>query len=181
MAHDLEDVYELAELVGFSHWGELNVASLDFRAEVRDMCAADKCGKYGKSWSCPPYCGTLEEIAARASKYNCGVLLQTTGNMEDDFDYECIKETGALHKAHFADFLNWLKSLYPDNMPMDAGTCNVCKECTCPDAPCRFPDKAVSSMEACGLVVSDVCSASGVSYYYGEKTITYTSCVLFNY
>ena len=33
-------------------------------------------------------------------------------------------------------------------------------------------------MEAYGLLVSDVCLKSGVKYYYGPKTMTYTSCIL---
>ena len=33
-------------------------------------------------------------------------------------------------------------------------------------------------MEAYGLVVSQVCQDSGLPYYYGPQTITYTACVL---
>ena len=33
-------------------------------------------------------------------------------------------------------------------------------------------------MEAYGLVVSQVCQDSGLPYYYGPRTITYTACVL---
>ena len=34
-------------------------------------------------------------------------------------------------------------------------------------------------MEAYGLLVSDVCRRSGLGYYYGTGTMTYTSCVLY--
>ena len=61
-----------------------------------------------------------------------------------------------------------------------SGGCTVCPKCTCPDTPCRFPDLATPSMEAYGLVVSDVCRDSGLPYYYGPKTITYTACMLVN-
>jgi hypothetical protein len=33
-------------------------------------------------------------------------------------------------------------------------------------------------MEACGLLVSRVCEVSGLGYYYGSKTMTYTACIL---
>ena len=36
----------------------------------------------------------------------------------------------------------------------------------------------MSSMEAFGLLVSEVCTKNGLSYYYGPKTITFTACIL---
>jgi hypothetical protein len=34
-------------------------------------------------------------------------------------------------------------------------------------------------MEAYGMIVSDVCKANGIPYYYGPNTLTYCACVLF--
>ena len=59
-----------------------------------------------------------------------------------------------------------------------AGCCTVCRECTYPDAPCRFPEQKMSSMEALGMLVLEVCKANGLPYFYGENTIAYTSCFL---
>ena len=60
------------------------------------------------------------------------------------------------------------------------GITSICKECTYPDAPCRFPEMMFPSMEACGLFVSKVCTDNGVAYNYGDEKIAYTCCVLFN-
>ena len=75
-----------------------------------------------------------------------------------------------------------MREMYPDMMGMGTGTCTRCKTCTYPDAPCRFPDELVSSMEACGLVVSEVCTANGVPYNHGKDTIcsTETACSALN-
>ena len=59
-----------------------------------------------------------------------------------------------------------------------AGGCTLCTTCTYPDAPCRFPEKATSSMEGYGMVVSEVCSANNMPYYYGPCTITYVACCM---
>jgi predicted metal-binding protein len=175
---ELEQIIQLAEQVGFSHAGELKLAALEFRPEVRAMCADDRCGNYGKTWTCPPGCGTLEEITARAAQYSVGVLLQSTGQLEDKFDVETMLDTGKLQKERMDALLPQVRALYPNCLPMGAGGCGQCAQCTYPDAPCRHPDLAYPSMEAYGLVVSDVCRASGVPYYYGENTITYTGCIL---
>ncbi|OUN21076.1 metal-binding protein [Flavonifractor sp. An82] len=176
----LEELLTLAAEVGFSHAGPLNTDALRFLPEVREMCASGRCHNYGKCWTCPPYCGTLEEIAAQAARYQCGILLQSTGEMEDDFDVECMMETEQLQKQRFQAFVTQVRAICPDCLPMASGGCTVCPKCTCPDTPCRFPDLATPSMEAYGLVVSDVCRDSGLPYYYGPKTITYTACMLVN-
>ncbi len=178
MTMEMQALLKLAAEVGFEHAGELNVAALEFLPEVREMCAADRCRSYGRCWTCPPGCGTLEEISARAAAYRRGILLQSTGKLEDDFDVETMMGTEARQKARFKDFVSRVREEYPACLPMSSGACTVCPVCTYPDAPCRFPHLAIPSMEAYGLVVSRVCEGSGLPYYYGPKTITYTACVL---
>lgn len=178
MANEIESVKELALECGFSHAGKLDVATIAVRQEVRDACAANKCNQYGKNWACPPGCGTLEECDARMKKYETGVILQTTGILEDSMDFEMMEKLGKDHAEHFTAFSDKIKALYPDSMIIGAGSCVRCKECTFPDKPCRFPDKLTSSMEALGMVVSDVCRDNGIPYYYGAGTLTYVGCVL---
>lgn len=173
-----QELLNLAAECGFSHVNMLNVPALEFRSEVRDMCSADKCNHYGRCWICPPHCGTLEEVAEKAQKYSRGILVQCTGQMEDDYDVETMLETGAEQKKCFAKLVKAVREAYPSCLPMSAGHCTVCPTCTCPDAPCRFPELAIPSMEAYGLWVSKVCEDSGAKYYYGPQTITYTSCIL---
>jgi predicted metal-binding protein len=178
MGYNTDELVQEALDSGFSQAGELNVEALVFMPEVRDMCRADRCRQYGKNWRCPPGCGSIEDAAAEAARYSYGIIVQTVGLMEDDFDYETIQDTSVKHKNNFASLVSHLKTRYSDILPMGAGTCGICETCTYPDAPCRFPDKSISSMEAYGLWVSKVCELSGVPYNNGKSTITYTSCYL---
>lgn len=168
---------QAAKDAGFTHIAPLDPASITLKEEVRQMCAA--CSRYSRCWSCPPACGTLEECGQRISRYRKGILVQTTGQLEDAFDGETMMETEALHKANFRAFV---ESLDPNQsfLPLSAGCCQLCKSCTCPDSPCHFPERMISSMEAYGMVVTEVCKANDLPYYYGENTITYTSCLLFD-
>lgn len=170
----------LAENCHFDHAGIFHTEILKFDPAVRAMCASDRCRSYGRRWTCPPGCGTLEEIAARAGGCRRGILLQSTGMLEDDFDAETMMETERLQKERFAACAAQMREAYPNCLPMSSGTCALCTECTYPDAPCRFPDRTFPSMEACGLLVSQVCADCGIPYYYGPGTITYSSCILFD-
>lgn len=174
----MQELLALAEGCGFSHWGELNIQALQFRPEVRAMCAGDKCRSYGRSWCCPPHCGTLEEMAGRTKGFSRGILVQSTGMLEDEFDFDTMAATEREHKRRFYALVERLREKGLRCLPMGAGTCTVCESCTCPGEPCRFPERAIASMEACGLLVSQVCIDSGLGYYYGKGTMTYTACVL---
>jgi predicted metal-binding protein len=133
---------------------------------------------YNTNWACPPGCGTLEECEVRIRKYKKGILVQTTAMLEDSMDFEGMAEAAKNHGEHMATFTDEIKKLYPGSMIMGAGGCMRCQKCTYPDEPCRFPEKMSSSMEAYGMVVSDVCQANNLPYYYGKDTLTYTGCVL---
>ena len=176
----VEILLELAQQAGFTGAVPLNLSALQTVPEVREMCAAGRCGAYGHSWSCPPACGTLQQCQSRMGRYSNGILVQTTGSLEDDFDLEGIAAAERRHKKAFADLTRQARLLHPDCLPLTAGGCTLCRRCTYPEKPCRFPPKRLSSMEAYGLLVSDVCTRSGLPYNHGPRTITYTSCILFD-
>lgn len=169
----------LAQEIGFAGRGIFSAKDLKFLKEVRDMCVVDKCGRYNKSWTCPPACGTLEESREKAQQYSWGIVLQTTAEMEDEFDGEAIEEASEKQRERFLNYCGRVREIEKDFLPMGSGSCGMCASCTYPDAPCRFPDMAFPSMEAYGLLVTDVCRSADTPYYYGKNTVTFTSCVLF--
>ncbi len=103
---------------------------------------------------------------------------QTVTQLEDSLDYEGMMEAASRHKSNMNRLYAELRRLYPDMYAMGSGGCNKCEKCTYPDEPCRFPDMLTYSMEACGLVVSRVCTDNGMKYNHGKDTLAYTSCFL---
>ena len=173
---NFEEIKNKALEIGFTRVFELDVSNIVCRDEVRSDCA--RCKAYNTSWACPPACGTIEECQERINKFTRGLLLQTTAELEDQFDVDSMMQAAADHGRNFTAFSDYIKSLYPGCMLIGTGGCHRCKKCTYPDEPCRFPDKLTHSMEANGMVVSDVCTANNVKYYYGPGTLTYVACVL---
>ncbi|MDR2665483.1 MAG: DUF2284 domain-containing protein, partial [Oscillospiraceae bacterium] len=84
---------KLAIDTGFDDAGFMDVSKLEFLQEVRDMCAADKCHNYNRSWSCPPAAPTLESMREKVRGYSGGLLVQTVGQLEDSLDFEMMAET----------------------------------------------------------------------------------------
>ncbi len=169
---------EAARECGFTAAAKLDIQTLKPMDMVRDACAAGKCGAYGKNWTCPPYCGTLEECEARMKRYSRGLLLQTVGQLEKTVDTRGYARVEGEHLTAFHRFTEMLRKQYPQALCLGSGGCRICGTCAWPE-PCRFPEKACASMEAYGLFVTQVCRDNEVPYYHGPKTITYTACVLF--
>jgi len=178
MNYSVDFFKKLALDEGFTNAGQLNLKAVVFMPEVRDMCRADRCHAYGKNWRCPPACGSIEEASEKAKQYSFGMIVQTIGDMEDEFDFETIEETSKKHSKSFISMMRKIKVDYPDVLGMGVGTCTRCNPCTYPDAPCRFPEDSYSSMEAYGLWVSRVCELSDIPYNYGKNKIAFTSCFL---
>ena len=142
---------EKAFELGFDQAVPLDVTKLIPRRDTRDMCAADQCRAYGKNWTCPPYCGSVAECAYRRTEQR--------------------------HMEQFHCLAKLIRQEYPDALCLGSGGCRICEKCAWPEA-CRFPEDACSSMEGFGLFVTQVCRDHGVPYYHGERTITYTACIL---
>ena len=163
--------------LGFDAAVPLDPAALTARADVRAMCAADKCRAYGKNWTCPPHCGSLEACQEDMHSFSHGILLQTVGQMEKAIDTRAYCRTEARHLEQFHRLAELVRQTHPESLCLGSGGCRICKTCAYPE-PCRFPEKACPSMEGFGLFVTQVCRRCGVPYHYGDRTITYTACIL---
>ncbi len=166
----------LAQGAGFTKTAPLSVRKLSLLDEVRQMC--ESCNAYGTRWSCPPGCGTLPECRERVAGYTLGLLVQTVGQLEDALDGEGMMAAEATHKQSFEILHRQILPLYPRLLALGTGGCRLCEHCTYPDAPCRFPERMTPSMEAYGILVLQACKDSGLPYYYGPGTISYTGCFL---
>lgn len=175
---NMDSIIQLALDAGFSNVVPLDCQTIRLKPEVRDMCAADKCHGYATNWACPPGCGTLDECAQKVAGYHHGIIVQTVGTLEDAFDFEGMTELVEKHGRLFTEFAQKLYNEYPNLLALGAGGCRICSQCTYPDQPCRFPETATSSMEAYGMLVSEVCTSNAIPYYHGPGTLAYVGCYL---
>lgn len=175
----LEQIKNLAREVGFESVVSLETSTIQPKQEVRDMCVRNSCGQYAKRWSCPPGCGDLGECAEQLRSYREGILVQTVGKIEDSFDIEGMQAAENRHKERVMKMYVTLRKSEPKVLALGSGCCIRCEICTYPIAPCRFPEEMITSMEAYGILVTEICKANQLQYYYGPEQIAYTSCLLF--
>ena len=148
----------------------------------RDMCESNACGVYGKCWMCPPDVGDIDELMAQIGKYDYALVYQTVTELEDSFDFEGMIEA----KKKSYPLAQSLRDVFAEAgihkvLHLGAGGCGVCPTCAKRTGePCRFPEKAMPSLEAYGINVSQLAKASDMKYINGQDTVTYFGAVLFS-
>ena len=64
-----EELLREAEKAGFDHYKILSARKVQFDHSLRKYCEVNYCGNYGKNYSCPPACGTPEEMEEKAGRF----------------------------------------------------------------------------------------------------------------
>ena len=149
----------------------------------RDMCASNSCGMYGKCYMCPPDVGEIDELMAEIGNYDHALVYQTVTELEDSFDFEGMVEA----KKKSYPIAQTLRGVFEGLgiqrvLHLCAGGCGVCPTCAKQSGePCRFPDRAMPSLEAYGVNVSELAKTSRMRYINGQNTVTYFGAVLFSW
>jgi predicted metal-binding protein len=180
MADIATEMLELAAAAGATHARVHSTDGLEVQEEVRQNCLVNYCGKSGKSWTCPPFIGELAVLGARIRSYPQGMVIQNITPVEDSWDFEGMAEAAHAHNRIVRSIAASMAARYPaqEFFALGCGNCDLCEECTCPDAPCRFPDKALSSVEAQGLDINALVKSVGLSYINGVDTVSYVGMIL---
>ena len=128
-----------------------------------------------------PAVGTIEELMAKAKAYRRILVYQTVSPLEDSYDIEGMQEAAKRHNRLVQSVREAASAEHPGCLVLGAGTCGVCARCSKrDDQPCRFPDKAILSLESCGIDVSALARLAGLKYINGANTVTYFGAVLYN-
>ena len=126
-----EELEKLAMDSGFNHTAPLDVSTIEVRKEVRDACEQNTCNMYDLCWSCPPACGTLEECGNRIKAYHTGIILQSSIQLEDSFDFarasgvsaelpEWYRKLAEMYHCVFMDASKIVKASAADGVHLDA-------------------------------------------------------------
>jgi predicted metal-binding protein len=159
----------------------IDVEQVVLSEEVRNMCAANRCGLYGKCWVCPPDIGPIEETMAKVRRFSKGLWYQRYSDLEDSFDFEGMVEAKKEFVKVSQRLNERLGQLFKgEYLHLGGGGCGLCETCAkATGEPCRFPEKALSSIEAYGVDVYNTTKSTDLKYINGQDTVTYFGMVLF--
>jgi predicted metal-binding protein len=176
----LENIQKILNKVGVFQYGVVNSVDVEFTQEVRNYCEANTCRQYGKTWRCPPAVGTVAECQERAQRYEKLILFNKKYDLEDSMDFTGM-ETALKDFKHLSRNLAVeIKTELNDYLILSNEGCGICKECTYPDKPCIFPEKAHDAIEGYGIFVSKLAQQAGINYINGQNTVTFFGALLYH-
>lgn len=173
------DIEKYMQNPGICQYALVSTEQIPFSSEVVEMCRANQCGKYGTCWTCPPGAGTPEALRGSILSYLHACVFSCVHTLEDSFDFEGMIEAQQKTQSILRDIVARLRRDGQDVMAIGCEGCSRCSKCTYPDGPCRFPEYAVPSVEACGIHMVELAKRTGLRYYHGASTVTYFCLILF--
>jgi predicted metal-binding protein len=174
----MDPVTEIASAL-FSAFGELDTSHLRYHPEVRELCRGNTCRNYNTSWACPPAVGSLEECQQRVEQFSRFLLFSQVYPLTDSFDLEGMRDGLLDFKERTDQFGSRLQPHLGRYLLLSNEGCGRCKQCTWPDAPCRFPHKLHHSLEGYGFIVNELAVLAGIPYHNGPNTVTFFGALLY--
>jgi len=165
----------------FKEYKKFNVKLIRMDQAVRNICKQNACGHYGKNHMCPPAIKDIKEWEKEILSYKSAVIVTKVYQTKGSYDMKGWLEGIVDFQETLAGLKEDLTNESPENkyLFLGAGSCFKCKKCTYADGePCRFPEKAFPSVEACGIDVMSLTKSAGVKYNNGKNTITYIGVIL---
>ena len=174
-------VEKYAKKLGIQVYREFDPAKLVPEERIRAYCEENKCGSYGRNYTCPPHAGTLDEMKDRLKQFRRGILLQYYKDVDIKNN---LKEALRSKNEFHAKVLNTEKFMNKQGITrtwgLIGGNCGICDTCRINDnKPCRHPDKARMSLEAIGIDVVGLLDNLGLDSEFRGDRITWTGCVLY--
>ena len=160
-----EEMIAWAAEEGFSAAAVVDTDQIVFDPSFRPYCAENLCGQYGANYSCPPDCGSPEEMKQRVLAHKKALVLQSIWQISDYGDKAAIKQAKKDHNAAELRLIKRLRSAGCDGIIVGASGCALCNPCKQTlGEPCSFPDLKYSCMSAYCIDVGKLANKCGLEF-----------------
>lgn len=161
----------------FFQYALFKPVELPFSERVQQVCRME-CPMYGKSWSCPPAVGSVEQCRQRCLAYDHALLLVTVQEVADSADLAQTLATKPFHTALVAQVRDFLESSGKTCLCLSGDACDRCTVCCWPE-PCRQPRRQMPCLEGYGIVVSDLAERWGIPFPPESGVVYWYAVILF--
>ena len=175
------EIKELAVAEGFRQVEIIDTDKIVFDAAFRPYCEENLCGQYGANYSCPPDCGTPDQMKQKVLAHKKALVVSTEWEIEDFTQTDKLKETKALHNAAMLRLIKKLKAGGHNGFMIGASGCALCKPCKLTSGEtCAFPDMMYSCMSAYCIFVKKLAEDCSMNYDYKDKILPFFGMYVFD-
>lgn len=143
-----ERLLKLAEESGFLA-AILTPEQVPIDEKFRIYCEENLCGNYGANYSCPPDCGTVEELRSRLLEEDKILIVEAIWDIDGYEDKAPIRKAKEVHNAMVLQLKARMEKEGLIGFCSGYNGCPLCRPCKRQDEqPCVHPDQRISCMSA---------------------------------
>lgn len=168
-----EELLNLAREAGFEA-AMLPAHRVPTDGKFRAFCEENRCGQYGANFSCPPTCGSPEQMRDKILAKQTALVLKTTWPIANYQDTAAI-----LHgkQTHNRKMLRLNESL--GGLCAGGSCCCLCTPCRMKTGEsCPYLDLRFSCMSAYCVDVAELCKRCGITFAWDETLLSVYSMIL---
>lgn len=159
---------ELAKAEGFSA-ALIPSEEIPVNPKFRIFCEENRCGRYGANYSCPPDCGTVEDMHQQILSEPMALIITSKWKINGYQDAAGIQHAKEGHNAGVRRLLAAVRQAGYEGFAAGYNGCQICKPCKrVNDEPCPFPEQRVSCMSAYCIDVSALSQRCGLEFAWED-------------
>lgn len=163
-----KEMISMAETQGFAQAAIIPTDKIVFDPSFRPYCEENLCGQYGANYSCPPDCGSPEEMKQRVLSHKRALVLESIWQVEDYSDGAAIKNAKKGHNTAELRVVQKMRQEGYQGLIVGSSGCALCSPCAQTQGlPCNFPELKYSCMSAYCVFVRKLAEECGMEYDCG--------------
>ena len=169
----------LGQSLEFKKICKIDTSQLQFDCKFRSYCEQNLCGQYNKNYSCPPLCGTYEEMKSKILSYNNALVFQSQFVIHNLKDETSIKQIQKWHNSTMLKVLNSLSN--NDGFIIGSSHCTLCNNCNKKqNKNCKYSKLKFSCMSAYCINVKELADVCGMDYEYKNNVLSLFGMYVYN-
>lgn len=157
----------------------ISPSELSFKEKVRQICHQE-CPMYGKSWSCPPAVGTVEECRERCRSYEGVFLFTTIAEVTDIANLDETLQTRFDHEEITRKIGKFFRDAGREIQMLSSESCAICESCAyCEGQLCRHPEYMIPCIESQGILVTELAERYGIPFLDSMTAVQWFGMILY--
>ena len=176
--NDMERI-KMAEEMGF-HAAVISAKEIPVEGAFRKFCEDNLCGKYNANYSCPPACGTVEEVRERLHGGDRALVLQTIHDIGSYENKEAILKSKKDLNLAILKLTEQFRKEGASCFCLGYGGCPLCTPCKqAVGEACAFPEKKISCMSAYCIDVGRLAEKCGLEFAWVPEKLYLFGMIVF--
>lgn len=160
------EILAMAQELGFDA-AMIDPKDVPVNHAYRSFCEENVCGQYDCNYSCPPVCGTPQEMEDRIRENDRAVVMVSRWDIADVQDREAVLKAKAAHNRMERELVKAMKNAGLSGVMAGGGCCTLCSPCAMASGqPCCHPEERYSCMSAYCVNVTALAEKCGLDFQW---------------